>query len=191
MIGKIKGFIEHLDDKTVIINTAGGIGYLVYITNPTKTELIKKKEVELLTYLVVREDTLDLYGFVNNEELTFFKLLLGVSGVGPKGALNILSVASPEILKRAAGSGQADYLTEISGIGPKSAQKIVLELKDKLKKIFTDDNIENEETEALSALKALGFSGREAHTALQKISPELKTVNEKIKAALKNLNNKH
>ncbi|MFW5853538.1 MAG: Holliday junction branch migration protein RuvA [Patescibacteria group bacterium] len=191
MIGKITGSINHIDEKTVIINTAGGVGYMIYVTSPTKTELIKKKDIELLTYLVVREDTLDLYGFIDNEELTFFKLLLKVSGVGPKGALNILSVASPEVLQKATASGQVDYLKEISGIGPKSAQKIILELKDKLKNLTTNENINDEDTEALSALKALGFSGREAYNALQKISPDIKTVNEKIKAALKNLNSGH
>jgi Holliday junction DNA helicase RuvA len=131
---------------------------------------------------------LDLYGFLDLEELDFFEMLINVSGIGPKGALGILGIASIETLKRAIGTGDISYLTKISGIGKKTAEKIVIELRDKMKETGTGISLQGE-LDALEALKSLGYSQSEAREALKYISPDTAT-NTKIREALKILSNK-
>ncbi len=189
MIGQINGTISHRGDRFVIINT-GGVGYKTNVTTETLLQLAQTEtEITLWTHLVVREDALDLYGFLDKAELEFFQLLITVSGIGPKSALAILSLAGPETLRKAIVAGNTEYLTKVSGIGRKNAEKIVLELKDKLGKLgeFMPTEELDREADVLSALQALGYSARDAREAIKKIPDSVSDMGEKIKMALKNL----
>ena len=189
MIGQITGNLSLKSDRFVIIN-AGGVGYKIYVTADTLNQLAKSDfEVSLWTHLVVKEDALDLYGFLEQRELEFFQMLITVSGIGPRGALAILSLAGPETLRKAIASGNTEYLTKVSGIGRKSAEKIVLELKDKLGKMgeFLPSAEMDQEADVLHALQALGYSLKEAREAVKKLPVEAIDTGEKIRLALKNL----
>ncbi len=188
MIGSIKGKIILIKEKFIIVEK-NGIGYKISIPSGVLENVIKNKdEIHFWTHLHIKEDAQDLYGFLEYDELEFFELLIGVSGIGPKGALTILSVAPIEILKRAIGSGDISYLTKISGIGRKTAEKMVIELRDKMGKMNENDSL-SQEVDILEALKSLGYSQNEARDALKKISGEM-DLNTKIKEALKILGKK-
>ncbi len=187
MIGSIKGKIIFKTDKFLIVETAG-VGYKIAVS-PDALNTLRQgdAEVSLWVHTHAREDALDLYGFLDYEELEFFEMLLNVSGIGPKGALAILGVASLDTLKKAIGTGDTSYLTKISGIGKKTAEKIVLELRDKLTdkmKVKEGGSALREELDALEALKSLGYSQSEAREALKKVSGSTDT-NTKIREALK------
>lgn len=192
MIGSIKGKIQLKTDKFLIVET-GGVGYKISISPDTLSKTKKVgDEIFLWIHTHVREDALSLYGFLDQKELNFFEMLINVSGIGPKGALAILGIASIETLGKAISTGDISYLTKISGIGKKTAEKIVIELRDKL----TDKNISDkgesslkDELDALEALKSLGYSQGEARDALKKVSPDTNT-NTKIREALKILGGK-
>jgi Holliday junction DNA helicase RuvA len=167
----------------------GGLGYKINISPDTFVKLGKIGDDSFLwTHLQVREDAQDLYGFINREELEFFEMLIGVSGIGPKGALAILGVTGTNILRKAIGSGDISYLTKISGIGKKTAEKIVLELRDKMGEEKSDNTLRHE-LDALEALKSLGYSQNEAREALKKVSVDA-SLNVKIKEALQILGGK-
>ncbi len=188
MIGSIKGQITLKTDKYIIVETAG-VGYKINVSPDTLSNLKKyTKEILFWIHTHVREDILDLYGFLNREELEFFEMLINVSGIGPKGALNILGIASIDVLKQAIGTGDTAYLTKISGIGRKTAEKIVIELRDKMGGEKAGTSLQ-EELDALEALKSLGYSQNEAREALKKVSPLVDT-NSKIREALKVLSGK-
>jgi Holliday junction DNA helicase RuvA len=136
----------------------------------------------------VREDALDLYGFLDREELEFFEMLINVSGIGPKGALSILGITSIETLRKAISIGDTSYLTKISGIGRKTAEKIVIELRDKIGTELEGSSLQVE-LDALEALKSLGYSAIEAREALKKVNSDTDT-NTKIREALKILGGK-
>jgi Holliday junction DNA helicase RuvA len=182
MIGYLRGTIIYRDLKSAVVDV-NGIGYKVFTNSGSLSD---KKEVELFTYLAVRENALDLYGFAKKEELEFFELLLTVSGIGPKSAMAILSVASISTLKQAISTDNSSHLTKVSGIGKKNAEKIVLELKDKIGNFIFDGKIESHDSDAIEALKALGYSEKESREALKKATGE--TTEQKVRAALKNLN---
>ena len=158
------------------------MGYKLYVS-PDLVSKIKQEEVFLWVHTHVREDAIDLYGFTNRENLEFFEMLLGVSGIGPRSALAILGVATIETLRKAIGTGDVSYLTKISGIGKKTAEKIVIELRDKIGEEKSGSSLQGE-LDALEALKSLGYSQNEARDALKKVSSEVNT-NAKIKEALK------
>lgn len=188
MIGSLRGKIALKTDKFLIIE-AGGVGYKVSVapdvlSRPQKTN----EDIFLFIHTHVREDTLDLYGFLNLEDLNFFEMLLGVSGIGPRSALAILGIASIKTLRQAIGTGDTSYLTKISGIGRKTAEKIVIELRDKIGEEKGGTSLQGE-LDALEALKSLGYSQNEAREALKKTSPESDT-NAKIREALKILGGK-
>jgi Holliday junction DNA helicase RuvA len=182
--------IGHLAGKVVKIGTGyailscGGVGYKVAATRATLLPLQQGAEASLWTHLAVREDILDLYGFVDEEEQHFFQLLLSVSGIGPKSALAILDIASVETLRSAISTGRSEYLTKVSGIGKKTAEKIVLELRDKVGASAADESLKGDE-EALEAMKALGYSGAEARDALRKVPKEIESSSERLREALK------
>lgn len=190
MIGELRGQIVDRTDKTVTL-LVGGVGYLIYISSGTLAALSANSEttVKLLTQLVVREDALDLYGFLELTERALFRLLIGVPGIGPRSAISILSLAPTNILVQAIRAGKTEHLTRVSGIGAKSAQKIILELKDKLGALSDDtaDAFLAGEADALEALQTLGYSLREAREALKRVPEEITEVNERIKQALKQL----
>ena len=133
---------------------------------------------------------MSMYGFFERQELELFEMLIGISGVGPKSAIGVLSVASVDALKSAIASGDTSYLTKVSGIGKKNAEKIVLELRDKLGGPGGSGGTETgrkEEVDAIEALKSLGYSQREAREALKDVADSVKGTSHRVKAALKNL----
>ncbi len=188
MIASLKGTVSFKGEKFLVIDT-GGVGYKVYAS----TDLLSKvkqdiEKIYLYIHTHVREDSLDLYGFESMEELEFFEMLISVSGIGPKGALIILSVATTSTLKTAISTGDVGYLTKISGIGRKTAEKMVLELRDKLGKLEIGEGM-RDELDALEALKSLGYREHEAREALKQVTPNSDT-NTKLKEALKILGSK-
>ena len=187
MIAALTGTILLLSETFTIIDVSG-VGYKVFVSSNTLTELkATDGTVSLWTHQVVREDALDLYGFMNRGEAEFFQLLIGISGVGPKSALGILSLGPVETMKAAISAGDADYLTKVSGIGKKSAQKIVLELQDKVNVLEGETYAEErkEESDTIAALQTLGYSALEAREALKHVSPDTTGTKDRLKAALK------
>lgn len=192
MISRLRGKIWHTDEKSVVLDVSG-VGYRVFLTDTDLISLADKSgEVSFWTYLSVKDDALDLYGFLNKDELNFFELLISISGIGPKKAIAILSVAPVETLKKALRSRDTSYLTQVSGIGKKNAEKIVLELKDKFAAIADgeDSSSLREESDAMEAIRSLGYSAAEAREALQKIDPAITKVGDRVKEALKILGRK-
>jgi len=187
MIGSIKGKIIFKTEKFVVVE-ASGVGYKVGVSPDTLSKLSKvDSEIMFWIHTHVREDILDLYGFLEHAELEFFEMLISVSGIGPKGALAILGVTSIETLRKAIGTGDISYLTKISGIGKKTAEKILIELRDKIGDAMKNEKggtSLQEELDSLEALKSLGYSQNEAREALKKVSPDANT-NTKIREALK------
>jgi len=189
MIGFIEGKLETSNDRYVIVSV-NGIGYKIYISANTFKKLPKIGEkVKLLTHLHVREDVFDLYGFLSQEELEFFELLISISGIGPKGATNILKVASVETLKKAIANEESSILTKVSGIGKKTAEKIILELKTKVAGELLGEK-SKADSEAIDALIGLGYKLSEAREALKSVPSHFQDVGEKIKEALKILGKK-
>lgn len=189
MINLLEGKIEFKGERFSVINV-GGVGYRVYSSHETLSKMPEKdRNVKLWTYLYVREGVMELYGFLNPEEVEFFETLINVPGIGPKGGLGIMSIAPLVTLKKAIASGDISYLTRVSGIGKKTAEKIVLELKDKMDDKETKDKSPElkEEIDMLEALVALGYSQREAREVLAEVPPEISGVEQRIRWALKNL----
>lgn len=188
MIAQLTGTIVRHDTRFVVLDVHG-VGYKVFVTSDffNKLSPLLQKEVTLVTYMVVREDALDLYGFLTESELSFFELLISISGIGPKTALGILNVASVHTLQTAIATGDTTHLTKVSGIGKKNAEKIVLELKDKIDTISGLEHGEamKNESDALEALTSLGYKEHEAREALKKIDKTISDTSGKIKAALK------
>lgn len=186
MIASLRGKITLKTDKYLILEVAN-LGYRVAVL-PEILNIKENTEVFLYIHSHIREDAFDLYGFKEYSELEFFDMLLSVSGIGPKGAMAILSVASIDTLKRAIKTNDLSYLNKISGIGKKTAEKIVLELRDKIGIVDTSGNMKDE-LDALEALKSLGYSQNEARDALKEISADTDT-NTKVREALKILGKK-
>ncbi len=176
MIASLEGTITHRAEDSIILDVHG-VGYLVTVGNRTLTELPRVGEpLRLYTYTYVREDALGLFGFVRREELTFFKLLLSVKGIGPKAALAILSRAELRVLKRAVLQEDAALLATVPGIGPKTAARVVLELKGKLREeMFPEDTraatpgVSDALAEAVQILTGLGYTPIEAREAVGKV----------------------
>lgn len=193
MIAFIDGTVEYIEENAAVVN-AGGFGCRVFMTPGALSALTVGESVRIHTYLRVAEDIFDLYGFSSREEMDMFKLLLSVSGAGPKAALSVLSALSPSALMLAVVTDDYKSITKAQGVGPKLAQKIVLELKDRFKgKEITADGAAADTfaqtgngNDAAEALVVLGYSRGEAMLALSKISKDLST-EEQIKAALRQL----
>ena len=185
MIGFIEGKIEYSIDKHVIVDV-NGMGYKIYISANTFKKLPKKGEkVKLYTHLYVREGIMDLYGFLDKNDLEFFEMLIAISGIGPKGATNILNVASVETLKKAIRNEESSILTKVSGIGKKTAGKIILELKNKVSGGELLGDRAGVDGETIDALVSLGYKLYEAREVLRKIPESVKDVGEKVREALK------
>ena len=192
MIGSIKGKIILKTEKFLIVETSG-VGYKINVSPDTISKTKKVgDEIMLWIHTHVREDSLDLYGFLDYSELEFFEMLISVSGIGPKGALTILGVSSIETLRKAISTSDTSYLTKISGIGKKTAEKIVIELRDKITSDMKNEKGNNSlqgDLDSLEALKSLGYSQNEAREALKKVTSNINT-NTKIREALKILGGK-
>jgi Holliday junction DNA helicase RuvA len=190
MIAKITGKVILSAEKYVIIEAGDGVGYKIFVL-PEFFRVYKKDEaVSVWTFLRVREDEMSLYGFMEYAELEFFELILTVSGVGPKSAMNILSIAPLDILKRAVAAGDVSYLTKVSGIGRKIAEKIVLELKEKMGATASTEEgkaMLKDDQDAVEALQTLGYSQREAREALKEVPESISGASNRIKEALKHL----
>ncbi|OHA89573.1 MAG: Holliday junction DNA helicase RuvA [Candidatus Zambryskibacteria bacterium RIFCSPHIGHO2_02_FULL_43_14] len=185
MISSLEGTIKHKDLNTIVIDVRG-VGYKVLVTTETALEAVPDSTIFLWTHLVVRETSLELFGFLDKETLDTFELLITISGIGPKSALSILNVATPATLRQAVASEDTTYLTRVSGIGKKNAEKIVLELRNKLKITKEDKGVDmRSEGDALEALVSLGYTERDAREALKKVPKETEGASERVKAALK------
>jgi holliday junction DNA helicase RuvA len=192
MISYIEGTIKDIDAKHACVLTTSGVGYEVQLG---KEDIEKITEGDVAAFFVhthVREDTFELFGFSNKSDKIMFEQLTSISGIGPRSALSILSLSGSETLYEHVVKNNTAYLTQISGIGKKIAEKIVLELRDKLPKIAFNFNTEGgvththtENMEVFEALKAMGYSHKEAKDALDTIPKELVTTSDKIKAALR------
>ena len=173
-----------------MILQTGDIGYQIFVNVVAYADLSIGQEVEFYLYHHVREDMEDLYGFKNFAELEFFKLLLSVSGVGPKSALGILGMASVEDIKESIGHGDPSLLTKVSGIGKKTAERIVLELRSKidylasLKDGAAGMSVSGDE---IDALMSLGYSLQQAREALKNVGTDTRDSGERIRAALRGL----
>jgi Holliday junction DNA helicase RuvA len=190
MISSINGTLRHKNLNTLVIDV-GGIGYKVLVTTETALETTVGSPVFIWAHLVVRETSLELFGFLDKETLDTFELLITISGIGPRTALGILNVATPSMLRQAVASGDTTYLTRVSGIGKKNAEKIVLELKDKLKVTTEDKSVDmRSEGDALEALVSLGYSERDAREALKQVPKEIEGASERVKHSLKILSTK-
>lgn len=187
MIGSIKGKILQKATNYVIIDT-NGVGYKVFVTPILLTQLKVDQEISMLVHTYVREDQISLYGFERLAELEFFELLLTVSGVGPKSALGIMSLATVEMIKSAIVSEDPTVFTKVSGIGRKTAERVIVELKEKLRTQVDSSPVAKEHSDALDALMSLGYSQQQARDALKSVPPTLTNLQEKVKAALKSLN---
>lgn len=185
MISQLRGTAVLKDPEYLIIDV-GGVGHRVYVTPETLAHTPEGVETLLWTHLSVRETALDLYGFLAREDLIFFELLITISGVGPKSALAIMALASTETLTDAIAAGDTSYLTKVSGIGAKSAQKIVLELSDKVG-AARSDTARKDESETLDVLTAMGYSVKEARDALKDVPPDVLGAQARLKHALKQL----
>lgn len=185
MIGHLEGTIAAVRPGYVILS-CGGVGYQVAATKETIARLSTGSKAGLWTYLAVRETALDLYGFSSEEDQRFFELLLTVSGIGPKSALAILDIASVETLRSAITRGKAEYLTNVSGIGKKTAEKIIVELRDKVGLgIEGDAGAMQGDEEALEAMRALGYTPAEARDALRLVPDTFQTGSDRLREALK------
>ena len=189
MISRLKGILETKAEKYVIMDI-GGVGFKIFVSAATLENLpAAGQSATLHTHLNVREEALDLYGFLTQEELKFFELLLTISGVGPKVALGVLSIASVKTLVSAIAKGEVEFLTKVSGIGTKIAQKIILELKDKIVKLGFEagEAATLEDYEVIDALIGLGYTPNQARRAVRDLPKDVKGVEKRIKEALKML----
>ena len=187
MIAKIEGQISYVGNRFLIVDVSG-VGYKLFVTNEAISLSKVEESIKLWVHTAVRENSIDLYGFLDIEELSFFELLLDVSGIGPKSALSTLSVAPVSTLRKAIASGDTTYLNKVSGIGRKTAEKIIIELKDKLKEYEGDiatSQVMQEERDILEALRTLGYSQDEAREAVKKIPSNMTEMNNRLKEALK------
>lgn len=186
MFGHITGKIFDLKGTKTIVKS-GGIGFTIHSTLSYLAKLKTNTEASFWTHTAVRETSIDLYGFETEEELRVFELLITVSGVGPKSGLAILSVAGVKSIEEAVASRDTSSLTKISGIGRKTAEKIVLELDGKLVTTKKGENRTSEDVDVFEALKSLGYRERDIQETIKKLPKDLTGTNEKIKYILKNL----
>jgi Holliday junction DNA helicase RuvA len=188
MIAFVSGKIKTKTDKSVVIDVSG-VGYEVFVTPLFLEKAKENQEVELYTHLYVREDIMELYGFPDSGELSFFKKLISVSGVGPKSALTIMSLASASDLQKAIIHEDASLLTKVSGIGEKTAKRLIVELKNKLEAGDTGESAAKAgsvgDSQAIDGLISLGYSAKEAREALRMVDKDIVNVKDRIKAALK------
>ena len=176
------------NSATIKHGKSNDMGYKVFIKATQYVELNINDQIEFYIHQHIREDALDLYGFNSLAELEMFELLLSISGVGPKSALNALTVASVDELQESIGRGDSSLLVKVSGIGKKTAERIVLELKDKVIKLdnsyIGNKKFVDSASDEIDALMALGYSLQQARESLGQVDPKIKDSGERIRAAL-------
>jgi len=187
MIATLRGEVSQIEESALILEV-GGVGLRVFVPATLRTKLKAGEKTFLFTHLVVREDALTLYGFESQSDRELFNILLGVDGVGPKVALSVLSTMTLDAVQRAVFADEAELLSRVPGVGKKTAQKMALHLKDKLKPTDALGKIaamSDKDSEVLAALTALGYSVVEAQTAIQSIAKDAPDdVEERLRLAL-------
>lgn len=193
MISYVKGTVAYIENDCIVVDN-NGIGYNIQVSPSTASAVVMEKEVKIYTYMNVKENELSLFGFLTKEELNMFNLLIGVNGVGPKSAVAMLGALSPAQLALAIATEDIKALSVGQGIGKKIAQRIALELKDKVGADTITTGVElvqkvdvttGERAEALSALMALGFTKNEAENAIKAVFVNGMATEEIISKALK------
>ncbi len=189
MIAKLTGFISDVNEKSITLDVSG-VGYEIFLSAGTLAGMFPNDiPLTIYTHHHIREQSQELFGFMTQDAKKFFELMLSVSGVGPRSALAILDVAPLSSLVGSIMQGDASYLTSVSGIGKKTAEKVVLETRDKVGKLGIEGDTRNAggDSDALAALQALGYTLMQAREVLKQVPEEITTTNEKIKFALKQL----
>jgi Holliday junction DNA helicase RuvA len=174
MIATLRGDVSQIEDTALILEV-GGVGLRVFVPSPVRTRLKIGESILLYTHLVVREDALTLYGFEAQADRELFNVLLGVDGVGPKVALSVLSTMTLDSIQRAVFADEGELLSRVPGVGKKTAQKMALHLKDKLKPTDALARVaamSDTDSEVLAALTALGYSVVEAQAAIQSLGKD-------------------
>lgn len=189
MISLLRGTIAEKNKDSLVLMTAGGVGYEVRMTLLQLAGYTVGTEVTLYTYLKITDSSHDLFGFATNGERAFFSLLMTVSGVGPKTAMNILSLGSIEQIQNAIGAGDVKYLTAVSGLGAKTAERLVVELKGKIVSGVASKHRSSGAGdimgEVIDALISMGYSRDEAKRTVETLDSEGKTTEEVLRLALK------
>ncbi|MCK5510111.1 Holliday junction branch migration protein RuvA [Candidatus Parcubacteria bacterium] len=193
MISFLRGKIKNKGQGYIILDVRD-VGYKVFVNETVYAELDIEQETEFYIYQNVREDSLSLFGFNALDQLEMFELLLSISGIGPKSALGVLGIASTEDIKDSIARGDSSLLTKVSGIGKKTAERVVLDLRDKVARLANgEQSAENKGVLAsgdeIDALMALGYSMMQARDALRQVDSKIKDSGERIKAALKAISN--
>lgn len=194
MISYLSGTIKYKNEKSLTVLT-DNIGYRVFVPLYILEKVKVGEKIELFTHLdiTLREETLDLYGFKTQEELAFFKKLISITGVGPRSALGTLSLAKLPDLKKTISKGDPSLLQKVAGIGKKTAERIVVELKDKLEALDLKSQIpgiSDQDLDAFEALIGLGYKPQEVRKVLREIPEKIEKAEERIKEALKRLGRK-
>lgn len=179
MISLIRGKVVYLGDDTAVLEN-NGLGYEVFVSRSVKNDLKLGEPTVLWTHEYIREDSRELFGFRNPDELKFFRRLISISGVGPKMALRLFELGKLEDIKKAVLSGRAEFLSEAQGVGSKTAQKIILELRGKIDLDETSGS-----DDVIDALIHLGYSRQEAKTVTSKIPSALTASEARLREALK------
>lgn len=186
MIAQLRGRIVGLGEKLLIVDV-GGVGYGVQVPETLLSSVNLEDEISLVTYHHVKENAIELYGFGDNESKQLFEWLIGVSGVGPKSAMAVMSLGPQDRIRQAIASGDTAYIAAASGVGKRSAERICNELKDKVGLAGLKSGVEaTGSNDALEALLSLGYNRQQAVEALNKIDSDL-TSEDKVKLALKTL----
>jgi holliday junction DNA helicase RuvA len=191
MIAYIEGQVKSVAENSAVVIT-GGLGYRVYVLPSTLFTTKVGEEVNFYTHQYVREDALELYGFQRPEELKMFETLIGITGIGPRTAMGILAITTPEQLKTAVVSGSVALLTKVSGIGKKTAERLIVELKDTFqveekKHGAQAGSLYESDLEIIEALERLGYSSQEARRAIEALPKDVTGTEQRLKAVLKNL----
>jgi holliday junction DNA helicase RuvA len=190
MIAKLKGKIEYLRDNYAVVDV-NNVGYKVFLSAYTFGKVAGTEQVDLFIHTYVREDTLALYGFLAAEELEMFEMLISISGIGPKASLGILSIATPKTIRTAILNEDPSILTRVSGIGKKTAERVILELKNKVADMPEHEKVGAvSDMDAIEALVSMGYNVSEARESLKLVPKEVKDIGARVKIALKNLGKK-
>lgn len=194
MIAYLNGKVAEVDAESIVVDV-NGIGYMIYCANPFSFQRYKNQALKVYTYHYVREDLIALYGFLSKEERALFVKLLGVSGIGPKGALAILAACRPAEVAAAVENEDEKYLTKFPGVGKKTARQMILDLKGKLLQLGDGTSVIDSHSadkdahgkplsEAVEALKSLGYAEKEIQKAVKQISGEDLSADQYVKKAL-------
>lgn len=188
MIGYLSGTVKAIH-KSYLLLVAGGVGYKVFVIPQMLLDAKENHEIEVYTFTHVREDILALYGFWTLQELDFFEMLISVSGIGPKVALSIMSLANLDVIKSGIINQDPTVFTRISGVGRKTAERLIMELREKIGQIDEGTKfpsaVSRTRADVIEVLEALGYTAAEARSAVAALPPEITSIDAKIREALR------